>query len=74
MRVLFTSGPGYRHAQPMLPLARALRKAGNYVAIATVPELLPRAEATAFYPWTCPATAAPTEATLTSGRWRIGRR
>src|SRR5438445_2399488 len=48
MRVLFTSGPGYGHLQPMLPLARAFRDAGDEVAIATVPELLPRAEAAGF--------------------------
>jgi UDP:flavonoid glycosyltransferase YjiC (YdhE family) len=48
MRVLFTSTPGYGHLQPMLPLARALRAASDEVAVATVPELCPRAEAAGF--------------------------
>lgn len=35
MRVLFTTHPAYGHFHPLLPLARALRRAGHDVAVAT---------------------------------------
>lgn len=37
MRVLFTTLPGYGHFQPIVPLARALQRAGHVVAVATAP-------------------------------------
>jgi len=48
MRVLITSISGYGHLQPLLPLAKALSDAHHEVAIATGPELRPRAEAAGF--------------------------
>ncbi|MBB1159171.1 glycosyltransferase [Amycolatopsis dendrobii] len=38
MRLMFSSGAGYSHIEPMLPLARAARAAGDEVAFATGPE------------------------------------
>jgi UDP:flavonoid glycosyltransferase YjiC (YdhE family) len=48
MRVLITAVSGYGHLQPLLPLAKALLDAHHDVAIATSPELGPRAEAAGF--------------------------
>jgi UDP:flavonoid glycosyltransferase YjiC (YdhE family) len=48
MRVLITSISGYGHLQPLLPLAKSLSDAHHEVAIATGPELRPRAEAAGF--------------------------
>ena len=48
MRVLITSVSAYGHLQPLLPLAKALVEARHEVAIATGPELRPRAEAAGF--------------------------
>jgi UDP:flavonoid glycosyltransferase YjiC (YdhE family) len=48
MRVLFTSTPAYGHLQPMLPLARALKSAGDEVAVAIAPEFVPRVQASGF--------------------------
>lgn len=48
MRVLITSLSGYGHLQPLLPLANALSDARHDVAIATGPELRPRAETAGF--------------------------
>jgi UDP:flavonoid glycosyltransferase YjiC (YdhE family) len=48
MRVLITSVSAYGHLQPLLPLAKALVDAHHEVAIATGPELKPRAEAAGF--------------------------
>jgi UDP:flavonoid glycosyltransferase YjiC (YdhE family) len=48
MRVLITSISAYGHLQPLLPLAQALVDAGHEVAIATGPDLRPRAEAGGF--------------------------
>ena len=42
MRLLFTSFPGYGHVHPMLPLARAARRAGHEVRFATGPDLVER--------------------------------
>jgi UDP:flavonoid glycosyltransferase YjiC (YdhE family) len=48
MRVLVTCVSAYGHLQPLLPLARALVSAGHEVAIATGPDLRPRAEEAGF--------------------------
>jgi UDP:flavonoid glycosyltransferase YjiC (YdhE family) len=48
MRVLLTTVSAYGHLQPLLPLAKALADKGHEVAIATGPELRPRAEAAGF--------------------------
>ncbi len=48
MRVLITSVSDYGHLQPLLPLAKALAEARHEVAIATGPEMRPRAEAAGF--------------------------
>ena len=48
MRVLITSISAYGHLQPLLPLAKALSDAGHEVAIATGPEMRPRARAAGF--------------------------
>jgi len=48
MRVLLTSISAYGHLQPLLPLAKALSVAGHEVAVATGPDLRPRAEAAGF--------------------------
>ncbi len=45
MRVLITSVSAYGHLQPLIPLAKALVEAHHEVAIATGPDLIPRAEA-----------------------------
>jgi hypothetical protein len=44
LRVLLSSTPGHGHLQPMLPLARALRRAGHEVAVAVAPEMCGRVE------------------------------
>ena len=48
MRVLITSVSAYGHLQPLLPLATALAAAHHEVAIATGPDMRPRAEAAGF--------------------------
>lgn len=48
MRVLVTCVPGFGHLNPLLPLSNALVDAGHDVAIATGPEMCPRAEAAGF--------------------------
>ena len=48
MRVLVTSVSAYGHLQPLIPLAKALVEARHEVAIATGPNLRPRAEAAGF--------------------------
>ncbi|MET9265537.1 glycosyltransferase [Amycolatopsis sp. NPDC004079] len=40
MRLMFSSGAGYSHIAPMLPLAQAARKAGDEVAFVTGPEAM----------------------------------
>ncbi|MFD2468491.1 glycosyltransferase [Amycolatopsis silviterrae] len=40
MRLMFSSGAGYSHIAPMLPLARAARAAGDEVAFVTGPEAM----------------------------------
>lgn len=47
-RVLISCVPGFGHLQPLLPLASALSETGHDVAIATGPDLRPRAEAAGF--------------------------
>jgi UDP:flavonoid glycosyltransferase YjiC (YdhE family) len=44
MRVLITSGPGYGHLHPLVPLARALVTAGHDVLVATGSTLRPTVE------------------------------
>jgi len=51
VRILFTCYPGFGHLHPMLPLARAALRAGHGVALATGPDLAPRAEAYGFDAW-----------------------
>ena len=51
MRILFTCYPGFGHLHPMLPLARAALRAGHDVAIATGPDLAPRAASYGFDAW-----------------------
>jgi UDP:flavonoid glycosyltransferase YjiC (YdhE family) len=51
VRILFTCYPGFGHLHPMLPLARAARRAGHEVAFATGPDLAPRAESYGFAAW-----------------------
>ncbi len=48
MRVLIASVSTYGHLQPLVPLAQALADARHEVAIATGPDLRPRAEAAGF--------------------------
>ena len=48
MRVLVTCVCAYGHLQPLLPLAKALADAGHEVAIASGPDMRPRAEAAGF--------------------------
>ena len=48
MRVLITCIPGHRHLHLLLPLANALVDAGHDVAIATGPDMRPRAETAGF--------------------------
>jgi UDP:flavonoid glycosyltransferase YjiC (YdhE family) len=48
MRVLITCVPGYGHLHPLLPLANALVDASHEVAIATGPDMRPRAETAGF--------------------------
>ena len=60
MRVLVTCVSAYGHLQPLVPLAKALADMGHEVAIATGPDMQPRAEAagfTAFQAGMVPATA-----------------
>ena len=60
MRILFTCYPGLGHLHPMLPLARAARRAGHEAAIATGPDLAPRAESYGFEAWPVGLTGAET--------------
>src|SRR5215210_9428550 len=48
MRVLFTTQPATSHLRPLLPLARALRKAGHEVAFACAEPFRPEVEASGF--------------------------
>jgi UDP:flavonoid glycosyltransferase YjiC (YdhE family) len=48
MRLLFSCFPGYGHLHPLLPLARAARRAGHEVMFATGPGLAGRAAAFGF--------------------------
>ena len=48
MRVLVTSIPGYGHLHPLLPLANALKDAGDEVASAIGPDVRSRAERAGF--------------------------
>src|SRR5581483_7117436 len=48
MRVLVTCVSAYGHLQPLLPLAKALAGAGHEVAVATGPDMRPRAEVAGF--------------------------
>jgi UDP:flavonoid glycosyltransferase YjiC (YdhE family) len=48
MRVLFTSLPFWRHAGPLIPIARAVHDAGHAIAFATVPNFLPMLEREGF--------------------------
>jgi len=41
MRLLFTCFPGYGHASPMVPLARAARRAGHEVLFSSGPDICP---------------------------------
>jgi UDP:flavonoid glycosyltransferase YjiC (YdhE family) len=60
VRILFTCYPGFGHLHPMLPLARAAGRAGHEVAIATGPDLVPRAESYGFTTWTAGLSSAET--------------
>jgi UDP:flavonoid glycosyltransferase YjiC (YdhE family) len=51
VRILFTCYPGFGHLHPLLPLARAARRAGHDVAFATGPDLAPRARSYGFDAW-----------------------
>jgi UDP:flavonoid glycosyltransferase YjiC (YdhE family) len=51
MRLLFSCFPGYGHLHPLLPLARAARRAGHEVVFATGPGLAGRAAAFGFETW-----------------------
>ncbi len=44
MRVLFSCVPAYGHLLPLIPLARACRRAGHEVLVATGPDLCPEVE------------------------------
>lgn len=48
MRLLFTCFPGYGHASPMVPLARAAHRAGHEVRFPTGPDLCPWVESLGF--------------------------
>jgi UDP:flavonoid glycosyltransferase YjiC (YdhE family) len=48
VKVLISTVGAYGHLHPLLPLARSLAAAGHEVAIATGPDLRPRAEAAGF--------------------------
>jgi UDP:flavonoid glycosyltransferase YjiC (YdhE family) len=48
MRVLCTCLPGYGHFNPLVPLARALARAGHEVAFATAADFCPRVERAGF--------------------------
>jgi UDP:flavonoid glycosyltransferase YjiC (YdhE family) len=48
VRLLFTSFPGYGHASPMVPLARAAWRAGHDVLFSTGPDLCPWIESLGF--------------------------
>ncbi len=48
MRVLFSCFPGYGHLLPLVPLARACRRAGHEVLAATGPDLCPEVERLGF--------------------------
>jgi len=39
MRILFSSTPAFGHVLPMLPLARAARRAGHETALLTHPPI-----------------------------------
>ncbi len=64
MRILITAGPAYGHLFPMLPLARAARRAGHEVVIATGAELAPLIERRGFTAWRVGPSWAEAEAML----------
>src|SRR5438045_3025197 len=47
-RFLFSTGAGYGHFHPLVPLARALQQRGHEVAFATGPSMKPQVEASGF--------------------------
>ncbi len=64
MRVLFTSCPAYGHVNPMLPLARQVRRAGHEVVFATGAELVPEIERRGFDTWLVGPSRAEVDASV----------
>jgi UDP:flavonoid glycosyltransferase YjiC (YdhE family) len=65
LRVLFSVRPYRGHFNPIVPLARAFRRAGHHVAVATAEDIAGAVTATGL-PW-LPAGINPRDATLVSG-------
>jgi UDP:flavonoid glycosyltransferase YjiC (YdhE family) len=64
MRMLFTSAGGRGHSDPLLPIARAARRAGHDVAFCCRPPMAPALEADGFPAFTAgPAIVVPTAIT-----------
>lgn len=58
LRILITTFPGEGHLQPMLPLARAARRAGHELVVTTGPDLAPLVQRRGFPVWPAGPTMA----------------
>lgn len=70
MRLMFSSGAGYSHLAPMLPLAQAARAAGDEVAFVTGPEALRYVENTGLR---AVSVGQPSDPAAAASRWQRAR-
>ncbi|WP_370933485.1 glycosyltransferase [Amycolatopsis sp. cg13] len=70
MRLMFSSGAGYSHIAPMLPLAQAARKAGDEVAFVTGPEAVRYLENTGLQ---AVSVGRPSDPAAASAMWQRAR-
>ncbi|GAB3370483.1 glycosyltransferase [Amycolatopsis echigonensis] len=70
MRLMFSSGAGYSHLAPMLPLAQAARAAGDDVAFVTGPEALRYVENTGLR---AVSVGQPSDPAAAASRWQRAR-
>ncbi|PKV93465.1 UDP:flavonoid glycosyltransferase YjiC (YdhE family) [Amycolatopsis echigonensis] len=70
MQLMFSSGAGYSHLAPMLPLAQAARVAGDEVAFVTGPEALRYVENTGLR---AVSVGQPSDPAAAASRWQRAR-
>ncbi|WP_409462148.1 glycosyltransferase [Amycolatopsis sp. GA6-003] len=70
MRLMFSSGAGYSHLAPMLPLARAAREAGDEVAFVTGPEAMRYLENTGLH---AVSVGQPSDPAAAASTWQRAR-